>query len=375
MISNIFVDQAVKDAPVVSAILERLESSRVEVVDDKQAVVEFLQQAEDPIGLGKMTLFLTENKGPFVRKCPGTKSYTCCGYQILHIGTYCTMDCAYCILQAYFDPPFLQFFVNQRGLFDEVDALLRSDPVPFHRIGTGEFTDSLIWEPWTALSRQLISRFAGQDRVVLELKTKTADVSPFEGLSHGRKTIMAWSVNPKGVVRTEERNTASMSARLKAAARCEGWGYPLAFHFDPLILYEGWESDYRQLIEDIFHAVSPENVVWISIGSFRFMPSLKPIIQRRFPRSKIVYGEFIKGLDGKMRYFKPLRVDLYKKIVGWIRAVAPETGIYFCMEDETVWEEVLGLVPERVGGLPHMLDEWAARCCGIEIGDEDRGLG
>ncbi|OQY57486.1 MAG: hypothetical protein B6245_16810, partial [Desulfobacteraceae bacterium 4572_88] len=53
------------------------------------------------------------------------------------------------------------------------------------------------------------------------------------------------------------------------------------------------------------------DVVWISLGTFRFMPSLKPIIQDRFPDSKIIYGEFIPGLDGKMRYFKPLRIRLY----------------------------------------------------------------
>jgi hypothetical protein len=46
------------------------------------------------------------------------------------------------------------------------------------------------------------------------------------------------------------------------------------------------------------------------------MPTLKPIIARRFPASKIVYGEFITGLDNKMRYFKPLRIALYRQMAG-----------------------------------------------------------
>jgi spore photoproduct lyase len=97
------------------------------------------------------------------------------------------------------------------------------------------------------------------------------------------------------------------------------------------------------------------------------MPSLKPIIQKRFKKSRIIYGEFIPGVDGKMRYFKPLRIQLYRKMVTWIRELAPDVMLYFCMEDEEVWERALGFVPEDRGGLSRMLDESAARHCGVTI--------
>ena len=351
----------------MGAVQGSLPSVPVSVVPDAVKVHDALANVQDPIGAGKRALFLTRNKGPFLKKCPGTKSYICCGYQILHIGTYCTMDCAYCILQAYFHPPVLQYFVNQERLFEELDDLVRATRPPFHRIGTGEFTDSLIWEPWTGLSKTLVPYFAQQDRVVLELKTKTCAVENLRGLEHNKKTIVAWSLNSSRIIRSEERGTASIQARLRAAAQCEAWGYPLAFHFDPLILYKGWEKDYRRLVKNLFTSVSARNIVWISLGSFRFMPSLKPIIRRRFQKSRIVYGEFVPGLDGKMRYFKPLRTGLYRKMAAWIRDLAPDVMLYFCMEDEEVWERVLGFVPEALGGLPRMLDESAARHCGIKV--------
>ncbi len=65
----------------------------------------------------------------------------------------------------------------------------------------------------------------------------------------------------------------------------------------------------------IFFPCPAGSIVWISIGSFRFMPALKPIIENRFPSSRLCYGEFILGLDNKMRYFKPLRIQF-----------VPETG-------------------------------------------------
>jgi len=363
MIRRLYIHEEVKDDPRVLRIQERLHGVPALVVRDGSKVQEAVADGKDGVARGKRVLFLTQNRGPFVRKCPGTKSYICCGYRILNIGTYCTMDCTYCILQAYFHPPVLQYFVNQEAMFKELDGLFSCKDPGFHRIGTGEFTDSLVWEPWTALSNALVPCFAGQDRMVLELKTKTCAVENLEGLAHNRKTIVAWSLNPPSVIRTEERGTASLGARLRAAAQCEAWGYPLAFHFDPLILYAGWEKDYRRLMRVLFRTVSADNVVWVSLGSFRFMPSLKRIIQERSPQSKIIYGEFVPGLDGKMRYFKPLRIQLYRKIVAWIKELAPDVVIYFCMEDKEVWEKALGFVPDDVGGLSKMLDNSAARHC------------
>ncbi len=349
--------------PQVISIKSRLNLPAV-IVNDAYEVFESISSADDPVQKGKEVLFLTRNKGDFIRKCPGTRCYTCCGYMILHIGTFCVMDCSYCILQSYFHPPVLQYFVNHDDLAAELDRMFLQKT--FRRIGTGEFTDSMIWEFWTNLSSFLVPKFSRQSHTVLELKTKTTAIEDLKRLRHNRKTIVAWSLNTNEVIRNNERNTASLSARLKAAARCESWGYPLAFHFDPMVIYDGCEEDYRQVIEQIFSHVSSDNIVWISLGTFRFMPSLKPIIQNRFPDSKIIYGEFILGEDGKMRYFKPLRIDLYRKIAAWIREIAPDVLIYFCMEDDEVWEKSLGFIPSNRGGLPRMLDESAIKLCGLD---------
>ena len=85
----------------------------------------------------------------------------------------------------------------------------------------------------------------------------------------------------------------------------------------------------------------------MSLGSFRFPPSLKAIIEERFPETKIIYNEFIKGKDGKLRYFKPLRLELYKKIISFIKNWGGERiPLYFCMESEEIWREAIGWVPK-----------------------------
>lgn len=356
------MEEALAELAETTAIAARLGLEAVSVADPRQ-VYDMINADTDPVERGKRTLLLTANRGAWLRQCPGTRHYTCCGYQILHIGTFCTMDCAYCILQAYFHPPVLQYFLNREEMVAELDRSLARPEIA--RIGTGEFTDSLIWEPWTDLNPWLVERFAAQRHCILELKTKTVAIDRLLGLDHRRKTIMAWSLNTPRVIASEERRTASLDARLDAAARCADAGFPVAFHFDPMILYNGCREDYRRTVQRLFQKIPADRIVWISLGTFRFMPDLKEMVERRFPRSTIVYGEFVRGLDDKMRYFKPLRIALYRDMVEWIRQYAPDACLYFCMESEEIWERVFGFSPSRHGGLPAMLDAAAKRHCDL----------
>jgi spore photoproduct lyase len=361
-IEQLYVDAELEDHPLAADMASRLGLSPV-VIDDRSRLFDPLKMEDDPWSSGKKALLLTRNRGAFIKACPGTREYICCGYQILHIGTYCTMDCSYCILQSYFHPPLLHYFINQDDLLDELDEALQQNRI--QRFGTGEFTDSLIWEPWTDLSSRLIQRFAVQTRAVLEFKTKTTAISRFEDVQSNRKTILSWSLNTPHVIATQERGTATLEARLRAAAKAQAWGYPLAFHFDPMVIYPGCEDHYRLVLERLVTRISPENIVWISMGTFRFIPALKSVIQKRFAESDIIHGEFVPGLDGKMRYFKPLRIRLYSLMVKWLRELAPKVTTYLCMEDEQIWELVYGFTPVSKGGLDRMLDESARIHCAL----------
>jgi spore photoproduct lyase len=356
----VYLDPEVKNDPQVPHILKRLHIP-VQGVATPEQLFERIQKAADPIKAGKEILFLTLNRGRFIRDCPGTRDYQCCAYMILHVGTFCTMDCAYCILQSYFHPPVLQYFVNHDAMLKELDGFF--DARAHRRIGTGEYTDSLIWEPATPMVGKLIDRFADQSHAVLELKTKTARVDSLETYRHNRRTIVAWSLNTEKIVHQNEIGTARIDARLKAARKCQRWGYPLAFHIDPIVLYDGAADDYRALIQKLAANIDPGAIVWISLGAFRCMPSLKTILHRRFPESEILHGELISGLDGKLRYYKPLRIEMYRNLVSWIRAWAPEVTLYFCMESQEVWQEVLDIDLSARGGLNRMLDRRAVAAC------------
>jgi spore photoproduct lyase len=60
-----------------------------------------------------------------------------------------------------------------------------------------------------------------------------------------------------------------------------------------------------------------------------------------------------------------LRINIYRKMIGFIRKHAPDTVIYLCMEDEEVWKKSMGVILDDVGGLPQMLDMSVVRHCNL----------
>ena len=83
----------------------------------------------------------------------------------------------------------------------------------------------------------------------------------------------------------------------------------------------------------------------MSMGSLRFPPALKEVVRERFPKSRLMYAELVPGADGKLRYFKPIRVEMYTKMLTWIRRYTAETGLYLCMESQEIWQKVFGHAP------------------------------
>ena len=351
---KLLIEGSAENLPLTRTIIKRLEGVPLEYV---QGVTPgFLDLTGDEQTNGQNTLLLAVNKGRFFEPCPGTKHYLCCMYTILNFASNCHLNCTYCILQAYLNNPYMVFYTNTDDMLKELDKTFDGHLNTLFRVGTGEYTDSLILDHLTSFTRLIVPYFANKPNGFLELKTKTDSIENLEGLEHGGKTIVSWSLNAEPVVRSEEKHACSLESRIRAASQCQQWGYKVGFHFDPLIYYTGWEEDYKEVIEKIFDSIDPSSLVWISMGCFRFMPKLKPILTRRFPESRILYQEFVRGLDGKMRYFQPIRIAMYSRMAEWIRSASPKAFIYLCMESEEVWQKSLGFAPRSNQDLRSMLD-------------------
>ncbi len=346
---------------VTEEILRRLPGAKVQTV--KESDIRSMDPSSGP-GLqapGCSTLVLMRYPGSFLRHCQGSGADMCCNYYTLSCVWNCHLECTYCVLQSYLNSRVLAVCTNLPDLMEEVRGTLAREPGRIFRIGTGELADSLALDPLTGFSLRLVPFFAGLPNGYLELKTKSDCIENLRGLDHRRHTVVSWSVNSGPVCRSEEPRAPTLQERLAAALQCQQWGYKIGFHFDPILFYEGWEADYREAVRTIFGTVDPAAVVWVSLGALRFPPRLIDQVKERFPESKIPYGEFVPGHHGKLRYFRPIREDMYRKMLSWIRAEAPRAVVYLCMESRTVWERSFGVSSALAPRLWKQLDEAACR--------------
>jgi len=99
------------------------------------------------------------------------------------------------------------------------------------------------------------------------------------------------------------------------------------------------------MVEETFATIDWRRLAWVSMGVLRDTPGLKRAVRERFPKTGLLTGEQVLCPDGKLRYFQPLRVAMYRKMVHWMRRAAPTVKIYLCMETREVWEQVFGYAP------------------------------
>jgi spore photoproduct lyase len=280
-------------------------------------------------------------KGAFAKHCPCAPGAVPCGYFNLNLQSGCPFDCSYCILQDYLeDKNQAVFHTNWGDLEADLHKFLAVNREV--RIGSGELSDSLAYEnihPTAVRVTELFRRFP---EAVFEFKTKAVAVKALLDLKDPPGNIVvSWSLNPAPLIRGEEHLTPSLDQRLRALAAVQAKGYAIGIHFDPLILFSGWQEHYRELIRALSRVIRPGRIAWWSLGALRFPPELKKHIFRH-RGSQLFWGELIEGEDKKYRYFMPQRLELFRAVRDWIRAdISEHLPLYLCMEDARVWREIL----------------------------------
>ncbi|MBS3740605.1 MAG: DNA photolyase [Candidatus Cloacimonetes bacterium] len=342
MIKNIIISKSARDDKVTSKIVNFYSEAKVQLIEQDRIEGRIVEG--DP----KNNLFLTHSKGDVIRACPGTSGqYLCCRYQIINQTLNCPFNCTYCILQYYLNQSATIIYTDFNKILNNLDKALFEYGNRFIRIGTGELGDSLALFGSRLFAKEAVEFFASKNNILFELKSKSNQIEPLLDLKPNKRTVVSWSLNPPEIILQEELGTNSLDERLDAAKSLENQGYLLGFHFDPVIKVKNWQKRYGDLIEKLYTKINPDNIAWISIGSLRFPPSTKDQIIKHYPHTRIIYEEMIKGLDGKMRYPRPLRAQIYKFIYKKLKDIYNPPFIYFCMENKTVWQEVMGFSPDN----------------------------
>lgn len=345
-IQKVYLAQESRQEPFVQQVLERLHDVEIQEFSSQESLSEIHNEINselDPYHIGKKILILRPTKGGFFNQCPGTQGLLCCNYFVINPVVGCNFDCQYCFLQGYLESPAIQITTNLDDHLKELAQWLNNKRLGFYRIGSGELSDSLSLDPVLQIAPRLIRTLGPLANTQLELKSKSHYVDHLMDLPDKGNTIISFSVNPESIIQEIELGATTLEERLKAAARAADAGYQLAFHFDPIILITNWQKEYSQVVKKIFSSVPADNIMYISLGVMRYFRALRREMRRRFPDSPIHQGPFVEGEDGKWRYFRPKREEVFSFVKNEILAQDPRQWIYFCMEGRNTWKNVFNL--------------------------------
>jgi spore photoproduct lyase len=287
----------------------------------------------------KEILVLKRFRGRLFQACPCSPGMVRCGYHLVNTAFNCLYDCAYCFLNSYLNASGIVQFINAERALEELDAYAGDEPGRVIRVGTGEFTDSLMLDGTTGFSGACAALSARHRNLFLELKTKSACVGRLLDLAEWGNMVIAWSLNTPAHIARYESGAATLEERLDAAAAVSGAGYLTAFHFDPIIMEGEWPDAYRDVVDRLFRAVSPGRVAWISMGCFRYIPGFREAGRESAGARALVSAEMFPGPDGKYRYMQNRRVDAYRILLERIRRYG-DPFVYLCMETDAVWRGV-----------------------------------
>jgi spore photoproduct lyase len=257
-ITTLYHEPAVPDHPRGRAILDRFPEATRIVVPSHWNIPSLHGNAgsvEDWVRIKRSTLVLGVKKGLAMR--PNGRS---AHFIAPSTSNGCAMACAYCYV------PRRKGFANPISIFVNVEAIsaaiarhaARQGPLtepdtidPTHWVyDIGENGDLSVDAMVSDTVRDLIALFRTIPNAKASFATKAVNRDLLTYDPQG-KTRIRFSLMPERIARIVDVRTAPIPDRIAAIDDFVAAGYEVHLNFSPVILYEGWEADWRALFDAI----------------------------------------------------------------------------------------------------------------------------
>ncbi len=141
-----------------------------------------------------------------------------------------------------------------------------------------------------------------------------------------------------------EENVPSIDERLEAMRLVAERGYPVRAIMMPIIPIDGWEAAYTAFTKRLLETVPIQR---LTLGGICIYRSARDLMERKMGMRNVV-SEHIDATwpragDGRARYSRDLRHEVYSLIIESARRLRPDLEIALCLEEQALWEST-GLV-------------------------------
>jgi len=269
-------------------------------------------------------------------RCPVASPKTlCCNLETLDAFRNCSYGCSYCSIQSYFNENEIIIDADFKNKLQQTHL----DPDRIYHIGTGQSSDSLLWGNKEGHLDELIEFARKNPNLILEFKTKSANVEYLLSIDIPPNVITTWSINPDRIIDNEEHRTANLESRLNAASKIVAKGNLVGFHLHPIIYYEEFKDDYKEVIEKILSRFRPEDVALVSLGTVTFNKKTINEIRNKKITSKILQMPFSE-IAGKYSYPIAVKEEIFSTVYEAFTPWHKSVFFYLCMEAYEIWDSV-----------------------------------
>jgi spore photoproduct lyase len=309
----------------------------------------------DPLRLheqGKQTLVLGEHNSAV--RFSSEEGNTCPNYWHLSPYGFCPYGCYYCYLAGtpgvWFSPT-VKIFLNLEEILAQVDQTANqlAKPTIFY---LGKLQDGLALEPLSGYSRKMVPFFARHPYARMVVLTKSTNVKNLLNLDHAGRTILSWTVNAPEIVQDFERNSPDVMDRIEAMRRCAQIGYPVRAVIMPIIPVADWQDIYERFLTVLLESVPLSR---ITLGSICSYPQAQRLMELKLGKKNVI-SSLLGGLsrfsrrengtvpfatsksnDGRLRFSRSTRTEVYRHLIECIRRNRPDLEIGLCLEDEEMF--------------------------------------
>ena len=281
---------------------------------------------------------LSEQKNEVFGMCPVASEKTvCCNLMTIDAVQGCSLGCSYCSIQTFYSDEKISIDKNLK----EKLAKIPLDPKKNYHIGSGQSSDSLVIGNREGVLDAQLNFARNNPNIILEFKTKSNNISHLLKTDMPDNVFVSWSLNPQLFIDHEEHGTASLDQRLQAAKDLSEKGILVGFHFHPIVYYEGYEMDYRGIVQKVKSMFKPSQIAIISMGTLTF---IKPAINKLRStglKSKVLQIPMADAV-GKSSYTKEIKKEIFSTVYDEFQSWHKDVFHYLCMEESSIWESVFG---------------------------------
>ena len=136
-----------------------------------------------------------------------------------------------------------------------------------------------------------------------------------------------------------EENVPGIDERLEAMRRVAERGYPVRAIMMPVIPIEGWQDLYAAFTRRLLEGVPIQR---LTLGGICIYRSARELMERKMGMRNVVSEHIDRASpvagDGRARYSRKLRHEVYSLIIDSARRVHPDLETALCLEEQALWE-------------------------------------